>query len=62
MEVNMSGLAAREVSLNKATTEQDILQKTLAKTQEVLKTQEPGEPRPVEQTGSQKQGRIDLYA
>jgi hypothetical protein len=62
MEVSMSGLAAREVSLNKSNTDQDILQKTLAKTQEVLKTQEAGEPRPVEQTGTQKQGRIDLYA
>ena len=62
MEVNMSGLAAREVSLNKANNEQEILQKTLEKSQEVLKPQEAGEPRPVEQTGTQKQGRIDLYA
>ncbi|MCP3932146.1 MAG: hypothetical protein GY705_23990 [Bacteroidetes bacterium] len=62
MEVNMSGLAAREVSLNKRNTEQEILQKTLAKTQEVQKQQEVDEPRPVEQTGTQKQGRIDLYA
>ncbi len=62
MEVNMSGLAAREVSLNKANIDQDILQKTLAKSQEVQKPQEAGEPRPVEQTGSEKQGRIDLYA
>ncbi len=62
MEVNMSGLAAREVALNKANIEQDILQKSLAKSQEVQKPQEAGEPRPVEQTGSEKQGRIDLYA
>ncbi len=62
MEVNMSGLAAREISLNKANIEQEVLQKTLAKTQETLKPQEVGEPRPVEQTGGEKQGRIDIYA
>ncbi len=62
MEVNMSGLATREMALNKANTEQEILQKTMAKAQEVQKPQEAGEPRPVEQTGSEKQGRIDLYA
>ncbi len=62
MEVNMSGMAAREMALNKANTDQEILQKSLAKTQEVLKPQEAGEPRPVEQTGTEKQGRIDTYA
>lgn len=62
MDVNMSGLAAREISLNKANTGQDILLKTLEKTEEGKQKQTPGAPRPVERVDSDKQGRIDLYA
>ncbi len=62
MEVNMSGLAAREIALNKANSDQEILQRATAKQQEVQKQQEAAEPRPVEQTSSEKQGRIDIYA
>lgn len=62
MEISMSGLAAREMALNKANVGNDILLKTLEKTEEAKRKHEAGEPRAVERAEPDKQGRIDLYA
>ena len=62
MEVNMNGMASREMSLYKQNTNQEILQKTLEKTAEIKQRQQAGEPRVVDQVRGQKQGKIDLYA
>jgi hypothetical protein len=62
MEVNMNGMASREMSLYKQNANQDILQKTLEKTAEIKQRQQAGEPRVVDQVGGRKQGKIDLYA
>ena len=62
MEVNMNGMASREMSLYKQNTNQEILQKTLEKTAEIKPRQQAGEPRAVDKVGGRKQGKIDLYA
>ena len=62
MEINSSSIAAREAGLNKAGVGQDILSKTLAKTEENDQRRPPKEPKPTEPADSSKQGRIDLYA
>lgn len=59
MEIGASSMAAREMALNKANVEQDILQKTLEKTEQ---SQQSNTTKPVEQVDSDKQGRIDFYA
>jgi hypothetical protein len=62
MEINMSGMANREISLNRQNTDQDILLKTLEKTAEIKQRQQAGEPKTIDQVRSEKQGKIDLYA
>jgi hypothetical protein len=62
MEINSSTMAAREISLNRANSDQDILSKTLAKAEEGEQTRKASEPKAPEGPKSSKQGRIDLYA
>lgn len=62
MEINSISIAAREAALNKAGIGQDILAKTLAKTEENDQRRPPKEPKPPEPADTSKQGRIDLYA
>lgn len=62
MEIQMNGMANREISLNRQNTDQDILLKTLEKTEEIKQRQKAGEPQTVDRVRDGKQGRIDLYA
>lgn len=62
MEINSSGITARDAAPNKAGISQDILSRTLAKAEETDRRRPPEEPKAPEPTGSSKQGRIDLYA
>lgn len=59
MEIGASTMAAREITINKQNTGQDILQKTLEKTEQ---TQQSEVTKPVEQADFEKKGGIDLYA
>ncbi|MBU0945158.1 MAG: hypothetical protein KJ804_11175 [Proteobacteria bacterium] len=59
MEISASSMAAREMTLNKANVEQDILQKTLEKAEQ---SQQSDATKPVEQVTADNQGRIDFYA
>lgn len=59
MEIGASSMAAREVALNKANVGQDILQKTLEKTEQ---SQQADTAKPVKEVAADKQGRIDIYA
>lgn len=52
-------MASREMALNKANVGQEILQKTLEKTEQ---SQQSDATKPVEQVPGDKQGRIDFYA
>lgn len=62
MEVNMNTLATQEMSLNKAQIGEDILQKTLAKTEESRNNNQSAE-RPETNRITRSQGRtIDTYA
>ncbi len=59
MEIGASTMAAREIAINKQNVEQDILQKTLEKTEQ----SSPNEvTKPVAQPNSEKQSGIDFYA
>ena len=62
MDINSSTMATREINLNRANTEQDILSKTLVKAEEGEQTRKAAEPKAPEGPKSSKQGRIDLYA
>ncbi len=62
MEVNSNVAAQTSASLYKQQTEQQILQKTLEKSQEIKQRQQAGEPRVIDQARGDKQGTIDLYA
>jgi hypothetical protein len=62
MEVNMNGMASKEISLYKQNTDQDILMKTLEKSAEIKQRQQAGEPRVIDKVRGEKQGNIDLYA
>ena len=62
MDVNTNVSAYREASLNKQTTDQEVLQKTLEKSTEIKQRQQAGEPRVVDKARGEKQGTIDLYA
>ncbi len=62
MDINASALASREMALNKAHVGQDILMKTLEKSAETKQAQSADTQRPVERTGAEKLGRIDIYA
>ena len=59
MEIGASSMAAREVALNKANVGQDILQKTLEKTEQL---EQADTAKPVKEVAGDKQGRIDIYA
>ncbi len=59
MEIGASSMASREMALNKANVEQEILQKTLEKTEQ---SQQSDATKPVEQVPDDKQGQIDFYA
>ncbi len=58
MEIAASSLANREMALNKATVEQDILQKTLEKTEQ---SQLNSAVKPVEQANNDKSNNLDFY-
>jgi hypothetical protein len=62
MEVNMNVSASREMSLYKQNTDQEILLKTMEKTEEIKQRQQAGEPRVIDKARGEKQGNIDLYA
>jgi len=62
MEVNSNVAAYRETSLYKQHNDQEILQKTLEKTEEIKQRQQTGEPRVIDKARGEKQGSIDLYA
>ncbi len=59
MEIGASTMAAREIAINKQNVEQDILQKTLEKTEQSHQNEVS---KPVAQPSNEKQGGIDLYA
>lgn len=61
MEINTSGYSAREVAANRAGVEQELTQRAQEKDESLQKEQKVLEPRPVEQTSNDKQGRIDIY-
>jgi len=62
MEVNMNTLATQEMSLNRAQVGEDILQKTLEKTEESRSNNQSAE-RPETSRVTKSQGRtIDTYA
>lgn len=62
MEINTSGMAAREMALNKANVGEEVLSRTMAKTEEGEQKREASEPKAPEGPKSSKQGRIDFYA
>lgn len=62
MDVQMSALSSQATALNRASVGQDILLKTLEKSDETKLTNAAMEPRPVEKAQPEKQGRINLYA
>ena len=62
MEISSATLANRELSLNRANVGQDILQKTLEKSEETKQAQQADKPQEVRKPEADKQGRIDLYA
>ncbi len=59
MEIGATSMAAREIAINKQNVGQDILQKTLEKTEQ---SQQDDVTKPVEQTSSDRQGGLDFYA
>ena len=59
MEIGSSTMAAREIALNKQNIEQDILQKTLDKSEQ---SQQNEASKPVEQVNRAEEGGIDVYA
>jgi hypothetical protein len=61
MDVNMSGLNFQAMALNKAGVDQEILLKTIEKTEGTKLNDVSMEARPVEKVQPEKTGRIDLY-
>ncbi len=59
MEIGPSTMAAREIAINKSNVGSDILQKTLEKSEELKQSESQ---KAVQQTDSEKQGRINIYA
>lgn len=62
MEINTNNYASNASSLNKSSVGQDVLARTLAKTEEGEQKRQVAEPKPAEGPKSSKQGRIDLFA
>ncbi len=63
MDIGPSSLANREIAINQANVGQEVLSKTLEKTEENKKVEETAKPEPQHNDNSQKQeGRIDTYA
>ncbi len=62
MEINAAGFTARELVPNRTNVEQELTQRALEKEEAAQQSQKPLEPKPVEEAGADKQGRIDLYA
>lgn len=62
MEINVTGLASRDLLPNRSNIEQDLAQKVQEKEEVQPLTPKPLEPRPVEEASSDKLGRIDIYA
>ncbi len=62
MDVSMNTNATTAFSLHKKQSETDILQRSLEKSGEIPVEQKAGEAKVVEETSSEKQGRIDFYA
>lgn len=62
MDVSMGALNAQAMSLNKASVGQEILLKTLEKSEGTKLNNAVMESRPVEKAQTERQGRIDLYA
>ncbi|WP_136809309.1 hypothetical protein [Desulfosediminicola flagellatus] len=62
MDVSMGALNAQAMSLNKASVGQEILLKTLEKSEGTKLNNTAMESRPVEKAQTERQGRINLYA
>ncbi len=62
MDINATGFAAKELVANRAEVEQELTQRAQEKDENVQQTKKPVEPRPVDQAGGDKLGRIDIYA
>lgn len=62
MDVSMNASATTTFSLHKKQAESEILQKSQEKSGEIPVEQKAGEAKIVEETSSDKQGRIDFYA
>lgn len=62
MEINATGIAAKELVPNKANIDQELTQKAQEKDETVQQTKKALEPRPVDQASGDKLGRIDIYA
>ena len=62
MEISSTTLANREQSLNRANVGQDILQRTLEKSEETQQLQQADKPQEVRKPEADKLGRIDIYA
>lgn len=61
MEINASGFTARDLLAGRTNIEQELTQRAQEKEDAARKEPRDLEPRPVEQTSSDKQGRIDIY-
>lgn len=62
MEISSATLYNREQTLNKANVGQDILQRTLEKTEEAKQLRQADKPQEVRKPEADKQGRVDFYA
>lgn len=62
MEISSATLANREIAMNRANVGQDILQRSLEKSEEAKQAQQQDKPQEVRQPEANKQGHIDLYA
>ena len=62
MEIGATNIAPREFNYTKDNTNQQIAQRVAEKDDDTQKSPQFLEPRPVEQAGAYKQGRIDIYA
>lgn len=62
MEITATGYAPKEFTANRANVEQELTQRAQEKDENIQQTKKALEPRPVDQAGADKQGRIDIYA
>lgn len=61
MDIQSAGFIAKELAPNRASVEQELTQRAQDKGENAEQVKKPLEPRPVDQTGNEKLGRIDIY-